>query len=133
MLLGSQEHVLNNAGTRVSRVRWVHEKTYFLFVKEALFPSRSSRSLGNNLQCVSGYRNHHNNRVCLGWALNIHQFAHDSSHSILLHNMDHEGLSSLHLHLLLPMIVVQLPLSSSIDHSTFCKQGIIITNWSAGY
>jgi hypothetical protein len=112
----------------VSRVSRMDEKTYFLLLKEAPFPSRSSRSLGNNLQCVYGYRNHHNNRVCPGWALNIHQFDQDSSHSVLLHSMDHEGLNSLHLHLLLPMTVVEQPLSSSIAHSTFCNQENIITN-----
>lgn len=134
MLLGSKTMcVLNNAGTKVSRVRTVNEKTYFLFLKEDLFPSRSSKSLGNNLRSVSGYRNHHSNSVCPGWALNIHQFVHDSSYSLLMHNMDHEGLSSRHLRLLLSMTVVQEPLSKSIANSSFCKQEIIVTNWSAGY
>jgi hypothetical protein len=49
--------------TGASRIS-VNETTYFLFVKEAQCPNKSSRSLGNSLQSASGYRSHHSNTVC---------------------------------------------------------------------
>jgi hypothetical protein len=117
--------------TNIHASQWCkqNDSTYFLFVKEALCPSRSSRNPGNNLQCVSGYRSRHNNTVCPGWVQNTHQFAQDSSHPVSLHSMGHEGLSSRPLHLLPPVAVVRRPLLSS----TFCEQGNIMTcdKWQA--
>lgn len=107
--------------TEASRIS-VNESTYFLFLKEAPCPNRSSRSLGNNLLSVSDYKSHHSNTVFPGQELNIHQLVHNSSHFVLLHNMGHEGLNSHHPHLLMPMAAAQRRLLSSTVHSTFCKQ-----------